>query len=73
MHVDLRERELLLRKPVEPYVGLSRGDAERLATSESRHIRVLSSLDGPRRADLSYGRVNVELDEDEVVVRADAG
>ena len=66
------EREILER-PVQPYVGLTLAEAESLATSEGRRIRVLSSLSGPRHLDLMPSRVNVELDKAGRVVGADAG
>ena len=62
-----------LALPVAPYVGLTRAGADERAQGEGRHVRVLMSLDGPRRLDLDYRRVNVVLDESGVVTGADAG
>jgi len=67
------DERALMEQPVQPYIGLDLGEAEALAAQESRRIRVLDSLAGPRRLDLMPSRVNVELDESGCVVAADAG
>lgn len=63
----------LLGMPVEPYVGLTLEEAQARAEGESRQLRVVESLDGPRRADLAPARVNVQLDWAGTVAAADAG
>lgn len=70
---ELAALDALLALPVAPYVGLTETEAEDRARGEGRLVRVLSSLDGPRRLDLAPGRVNIELDAAGVVVAADAG
>lgn len=67
------DEQALLDRPVEPYLGLDLAEAEAYAIKEGRHVRVLTSLAGPRRLDLVPSRVNVELDEDGRVIGADAG
>jgi hypothetical protein len=62
-----------MEQPVQPYIGLDLSEAEALAAQEGRRIRVLDSLAGARRLDLMPSRVNVELDESDRVVAADAG
>jgi hypothetical protein len=59
--------------PVEPYVGLTIEEAQALAAQEGREVRVITSLTGPRRADLRKNRLNVVLDADGRVTGADAG
>ena len=59
--------------PVAPYVGLTLAEAQELAGNEGREIRVLRSLNGPRRANLRFTRLNVALDADGMVTGADAG
>ncbi len=56
----------------DPFVGLMLAEAENLAASQGRFIRVLDALDQPRHADLVFARVNVELDEQGQVAGADA-
>lgn len=63
----------LLELPVQQYIGLTLAEAAAFADDEGRHVRVLTSLAGPRRMDLMPARVNVELDESVRVVGADAG
>jgi hypothetical protein len=63
----------VLERPVQPYIGLSLAEAEELAASEDRRIRVLSSLTGPRHLDLMPSRVNLVIDDSGHVVAADAG
>jgi hypothetical protein len=74
---DWQEDEAQLRRvrelPVQPYVGLTLAEAEERAATEGRHVRVLTSLDGPRHLDLVFDRLNVELDRDGRVRAADAG
>src|SRR3954452_13352184 len=67
------DERALMAQPVQPYLGLELGEAQALAALEGRHIRVLDSLTGPRRLDLMPSRVNVELDEGDRVIAADAG
>ena len=67
------DERALMAQPVRPCLGLDLGEAEALAAREGRHIRVLDSLTGPRRLDLMPSRVNVELDEGDRVIAADAG
>jgi hypothetical protein len=71
--LSLAEWEALRELPVEPYVGLALPEAEAYSRLERRHVRVLTSLDGPRRLDLDCSRVNVALDAAGVVMAADAG
>lgn len=63
----------LMELPVQPYIGLTLAEAAAFAADEGRHVRVLTSLAGPRRLDVMPSRVNVELDDAVRVVGADAG
>ncbi len=70
---ELPSNDAHLRLPVEPFIGLTAQEAEELAKQEGRYVRQLTSLDGPRRLDLAYRRVNIVLDDSGVVSAADAG
>ncbi len=69
----MRERaEAVYRMPTEPYLGLTRDEAERLAQQEGRVLRLL----GPtlaRKMDRQSNRVNIVLDASGRVRRAWAG
>lgn len=70
---ELARLEAIRALPVEPYVGRTLAEAHELAGQEEREIRIFQALDGPRRADLVFRRLNVALDADGVVTGADAG
>ena len=59
--------------PVEPYVGLADTEASQRAAEEGRELRLLTSLDGPRRSDLRHHRLNVNVNHLGIVTGADAG
>jgi hypothetical protein len=64
--------EVVYRLPTEPYLGLTRDAAERLAQRERRVLRLL----GPtltRKMDWQSNRVNIVLDASGRVRRAWAG
>ncbi len=69
----MAESRALLDLPIEPYIGLTHDNALRRAAGEGRSPRLLTSLAGPRRTDLNYGRLNVVLDHASKVIAADAG
>jgi hypothetical protein len=70
---ELAANDAILRLPVVPFIGLSAQEAEKRAKQEGRYVRLLTSLDGPRRLDLAFRRVNIVLDGVGVVSAADAG
>jgi hypothetical protein len=55
------------------YLGLSRTEAERFATSEGRRVVDRTPDFESRRADLVTRRINLLLDSAGVVIRADIG
>lgn len=59
--------------PTDPYLGLTRGQAEQRARSEGRDLVERTGAWITRRASLAFRRVNVEIGADGTVVRADAG
>jgi len=70
---ELADNDAHLHLPVEPFIGLTAQEAATRAEQEGRYVRVLSSLEGPRRLDLAYRRVNIVLDSSGIVSGADAG
>ncbi|MCU1623254.1 MAG: hypothetical protein JWL79_2099 [Frankiales bacterium] len=70
---ELAANNAILRLPVVPFIGLSAQEAEKRAKQEGRYVRLLTSLDGPRRLDLAFRRVNIVLDGVGVVSAADTG
>jgi hypothetical protein len=72
-HADIAEGERLRGLPTESFIGLTLADAERLAASEGRFVRVMTSLADLRHSDLVFARVNVQLDDSGRITAADAG
>lgn len=72
-HAELADNDAHLQLPAGPFIGLTVQEAEERAGKEGRFIRVLQFLEGPRRLDLAYRRVNIVLDTSRIVSAADAG
>ena len=59
--------------PTDPYLGLTREQAEQRARDEGRDLVDRTGAWDTRRADLAFRRVNVDIGAEGTVVRADAG
>ena len=59
--------------PTDPYLGLTRRQAEQRAREEGRRLVDRTGAWTARRSDLALRRVNVRYGDDGSVVEADAG
>lgn len=67
------EEFVIVVLPTDPYLGLTREQAQERAAQERRKLVDRTGFWTTRRADLSFARINVRYDEAGRVTEADAG
>ena len=71
--IRAQAEEFVVVLPTDPYLGLTREQAQERAAREHRKLVDRTAAWTTRRADLSFARVNVRYDEAGRVAEADAG